>query len=147
MFSAKPEGRLTRRRLVRGPGILSAGIALIALVTSACAPGASVAPSVSTPSSVPTASPSLGSAGSPSAAASPSAVAAGPNCGTGPVVLNATFETGFDIPFKLSEEFTKQYPNVTWNISQDQFTNLMTATPRLLSKKSGVPVKIQNRPL
>jgi raffinose/stachyose/melibiose transport system substrate-binding protein len=48
-------------------------------------------------------------------------------------VLNAYFETGFDIPFKLSEEFTKQYPNVTWKISQDQFTNLMNATPRLLS--------------
>ncbi|MGZ8566016.1 MAG: ABC transporter substrate-binding protein, partial [Actinomycetota bacterium] len=26
-----------------------------------------------------------------------------------------------------------QYPNVTWDIKQDQFTNLMTATPRLLS--------------
>ncbi len=50
-----------------------------------------------------------------------------------PVVLNAYFETGFDLPFKLSEEFTKQFPNVTWDIKQDQFTNLMTATPRLLS--------------
>ena len=57
----------------------------------------------------------------------------GPDCGTDPVVLNAYFETGFDIPFKLSEEFTKQFPNVTWDIKQDQFTNLMTATPRLLS--------------
>ena len=47
--------------------------------------------------------------------------------------LNAYFETGFDLPFKLSEEFTKQFPNVTWDIKQDQFTNLMTATPRLLS--------------
>ena len=50
----------------------------------------------------------------------------GPNCGTDPVELNAYFETGFDLPFKLSEEFTKQFPNVTWNISQDQFANLMT---------------------
>ena len=48
-------------------------------------------------------------------------------------MLNAYFETGFDLPFKLSEEFTKQFPNVTWKIRQDQFTNLMTATPRLLS--------------
>src|SRR5204862_2075892 len=32
-----------------------------------------------------------------------------------------------------SDEFTKQFPNVTWKISQDQFTNLMTATPRLLA--------------
>ncbi len=60
-------------------------------------------------------------------------MAAGPTCGTDPVTLNAYFETGFDIPFKLSEEFTKQFPNVTWDIKQDQFTNLMTATPRLLS--------------
>lgn len=42
------------------------------------------------------------------------------SCGTDPVVLNAYFETGFDIPFKLAEEFTKQYPNVTWDIKQDQ---------------------------
>ena len=48
-------------------------------------------------------------------------------------MLNAYFETGFDIPFKLAEEFTKQYPNVTWNIKQDQFTNLINETPRLLS--------------
>jgi raffinose/stachyose/melibiose transport system substrate-binding protein len=56
-----------------------------------------------------------------------------PTCGTDPVVLNAYFETGFDLPFRLSEEFTRQHPNVTWDIKQDQFTNLMNATPRLLS--------------
>lgn len=56
-----------------------------------------------------------------------------PSCGTEPVVLNAYFETGFDIPFKLAEEFTKQYPNVTWDIKQDQFTNLINETPRLLA--------------
>lgn len=56
-----------------------------------------------------------------------------PTCGSDPVVLNAYFETGFDLPFKLSEEFTKQYPNVTWDIKQDQFTNLINETPRLLS--------------
>jgi raffinose/stachyose/melibiose transport system substrate-binding protein len=54
-------------------------------------------------------------------------------CGTEPVVLNAYFETGFDIPFKLAEEFTKQYPNVTWDIKEDQFTNLINSTPRLLA--------------
>ena len=69
----------------------------------------------------------------PALAPSASAAAVGPSCGTDPVELNAYFETGFDLPFKLSEEFTKQFPNVTWKISQDQFTNLMSATPRLLS--------------
>jgi raffinose/stachyose/melibiose transport system substrate-binding protein len=69
------------------------------------------------------------------AAQTPNVVAAqtGPDCGTEPVKLNAYFETGFDIPFKLAEEFTKQYPNVTWDIKQDQFTNLINETPRLLS--------------
>jgi len=54
-------------------------------------------------------------------------------CGTAPVVLNAYFQSGFDDPFKLADEFTKQYPNVTWSIKQDQFTNLINETPRLLS--------------
>jgi raffinose/stachyose/melibiose transport system substrate-binding protein len=56
-----------------------------------------------------------------------------PSCGTQPVTLNAYFETGFELPFRLADEFTKQYPNVTWDIKQDQFTNLINATPRLLS--------------
>ena len=69
------------------------------------------------------------------AAQQPNSVVAqsGPSCGTEPVTLKAYFETGFDLPSKLSEEFTKQFPNVTWNISQDQFANLINATPRLLT--------------
>ena len=59
--------------------------------------------------------------------------ATGPSCGTEPVVLKASFETGFDLPFKLAEEFTKQYPNVTWDISQDQFANLINSTPLVLA--------------
>ncbi len=127
MFSTNPDGSLARRRYVRGPGTL---VAALAILVSACAPGSSVAPSVSTaPSTGPTTP-----AASASAAASPAASAAAvPSCGTEPVVLNAVFETGFDLPFKLSEEFTKQFPNVTWNISQDQFANLISTTPRLLA--------------
>jgi raffinose/stachyose/melibiose transport system substrate-binding protein len=95
-------------------------VAFAAILVAACAaPGA-----VSTPSVAASAS---------GAAPSASAAAAGPTCGSDPVKLNAYFETGFDLPFKLSEEFTKQFPNVTWEIKQDQFTNLMSATPRLLS--------------
>jgi raffinose/stachyose/melibiose transport system substrate-binding protein len=56
-----------------------------------------------------------------------------PDCGTEPITLNAYFETGFDLPFALSEEFANQFPNVTWDINQDQFTNLINSTPRLLS--------------
>jgi len=95
------------------------------LVAACAAPG-----TVSTPSP---AAPSAPSASGIEASSAPSAVVAGPNCGTDPVKLNAYFETGFDLPFKLSDEFTKQYPNVTWDIKQDQFTNLMSSTPRLLA--------------
>jgi raffinose/stachyose/melibiose transport system substrate-binding protein len=56
-----------------------------------------------------------------------------PSCGTAPVVLNASFETGFEITTKLTEEFTKQFPNVTWDIKYDQFANLITTTPILLA--------------
>jgi len=56
-----------------------------------------------------------------------------PNCGTDPVVMKAVFETGWDMPTKLTEEFTKQYPNVTWDISMEQFANLITTTPLLLA--------------
>ncbi len=66
-------------------------------------------------------------------AATAVATQSAPTCGTAPVTLNAYFETGFDLPFKLSDEITKEYTNVTWNISQDQFANLINETPRLLS--------------
>jgi raffinose/stachyose/melibiose transport system substrate-binding protein len=106
-----------------------AALVATALLAVACAPGASVAPSSAPAGPTATAS----SAASQGAGPSASAVAAGPTCGTDPVVLNAVFETGFDLPFKLSDEFTKQYPNVTWKISQDQFANLISTTPRLLA--------------
>src|SRR6266508_6961964 len=69
------------------------------VLVAACAPPGAV----STPSAATT----------PAASANSSApsASAGPSCGTDPVKLNAYFETGFDLPFKLSEEFTKQFPN------------------------------------
>lgn len=87
------------------------GLALLVGLTTGCAGAGSGATQQSTASSRPEA----------------------PTCGTGKVVLNAYFETGFDLPFKLSEEFTRQFPNVTWDIKQDQFTNLMNETPRVLA--------------
>ncbi len=56
-----------------------------------------------------------------------------PSCGTEPVELLAYFETGFPFQTALAEEFTAQYPNVTWNIREDQFSNLIAQTPRLLT--------------
>ena len=75
----------------------------------------------------------MGTGTSASSPPDSAADAAAPDCGTEPVELRAYFETGFDLPFELADEFTRQFPNVTWDISQDQFTNLMNATPRLLS--------------
>jgi raffinose/stachyose/melibiose transport system substrate-binding protein len=129
MLRASPKGNLSQRQIVRGPGILVSGLTLFALVVGACAPGAGVAPTTS--GTAPTTGATSGA--SQPAGPSGSATASAPTCGTGPVVLNAYFETGFDLPFKLSTEFTKQFPNVTWKISQDQFSNLMTSTPRLLA--------------
>jgi raffinose/stachyose/melibiose transport system substrate-binding protein len=60
-------------------------------------------------------------------------VAALPNCGSDPVVMKAVFETGWDMPTKLTEEFTRQFPNVTWDISMEQFANLISTTPLLLT--------------
>ncbi|HXG40675.1 MAG TPA: ABC transporter substrate-binding protein [Candidatus Limnocylindrales bacterium] len=112
-----------------GPHSVARGLAALlaaALVGACAAPGAAPEP---TPSAAPSAPASAAASGAPS----PSAAAATPNCGTEPVVLNAFFETGFDLPFKLAEEFTKQFPNVTWDIKQDQFTNLINETPRVLA--------------
>jgi raffinose/stachyose/melibiose transport system substrate-binding protein len=47
--------------------------------------------------------------------------------------MNVYFETGFETIIRLTEEFTNQFPNVTWDIKQDQFANLITTTPLLLA--------------
>ena len=65
--------------------------------------------------------------------ATPFAAAAAPSCGTDPIVLNAYFETGFPLARVLSEEFSRQFPNVTFDIKEDQFDNLMENSPRVLA--------------
>jgi raffinose/stachyose/melibiose transport system substrate-binding protein len=119
-------GRLPRR--------LAAAV-VVAFLAAACAGPGAISPTPAATSAAPAESSSAGASSAPSgsAAASGSQTASTPSCGTGPVQLNAYFETGFDLPFKLSDEFTKQFPNVTWKINQDQFTNLINETPRLLA--------------
>ena len=116
---------------------LASLVVLAALLLSACgaaattaAPVATQAPA-STTAPVATQAPATVAATAAPATTAPTAVV--PTCGTAPVVLNGYFETGFDLPFKLSAEFTKEYPKVTWNISQDQFANLITSAPLLLA--------------
>jgi raffinose/stachyose/melibiose transport system substrate-binding protein len=69
-----------------------------------------------------------------STAVATGSVYAAPSCGTDPVVLNSYFETGFPLPSRLAEEFSKQFPNVTFDIKEDQFANMMENSPRLLSE-------------
>ena len=42
-------------------------------------------------------------------------------------------ETGFPVTDKLTEEFTKQFPNVTFTINRDTFANLTANSPKLLA--------------
>ena len=55
------------------------------------------------------------------------------SCGVDPVELQAYFESGFPYQQALADEFAAQFPNVTWNINEDQFSNLIAQTPLLLS--------------
>ena len=55
------------------------------------------------------------------------------SCGTEPVELLAYFETGFPFQTASRTSSPSSIPNVTWNISEDQFANLIAQTPRLLS--------------
>jgi raffinose/stachyose/melibiose transport system substrate-binding protein len=104
---------------------LIAPVVVFSMLLVACKPAPTAAPTAA-PTEVVTEAPTVAATEAPTEPPLPS-------CGTEPVVLNAYFETGFDIPYKLAEEFTKQYPNVTWDIKQDQFANLITTTPLLLA--------------
>ncbi|HTX78764.1 MAG TPA: hypothetical protein VMC62_03810 [Longilinea sp.] len=98
---------------------------LTSMLLSGCGtPATTAAPATSAPA---TAAPAT------AAPATVAPAAALPTCGTAPVVMNALFETGFDDIVNLTQEFTKQYPNVTWNIKLDQFTNLVNETPLVLA--------------
>jgi raffinose/stachyose/melibiose transport system substrate-binding protein len=63
-----------------------------------------------------------------------SAAPSGPvSCGTAPITLKGYFETGFPLPKNLADEFTKQFPNVKWDIREDQFAVITQNAPRVLS--------------
>jgi raffinose/stachyose/melibiose transport system substrate-binding protein len=49
------------------------------------------------------------------------------------VVLTIADETGFPLTDELAAEFTKQHPNVTFNITRDTFQNLTANAPKLLA--------------
>ena len=52
-------------------------------------------------------------------------------CGTKPVTMEGYFETGFPLPMELTKEFTRQHPNVKWDIREDQFAVITQNAPRV----------------
>jgi raffinose/stachyose/melibiose transport system substrate-binding protein len=118
-------------------------LVLGSMILAACAPATTAAPAVTqAPATVaPTAVPPTKAPPTavpptevpPTTAPTEPPAATTPNCGTDPVVMKVVFETGWDMPTQLTEEFTKQFPNVTWDISMEQFANLITTSPMLLT--------------
>ncbi|PYG01910.1 carbohydrate ABC transporter substrate-binding protein, CUT1 family [Georgenia satyanarayanai] len=70
------------------------------------------------------------SAGASDAATTPGEV---PGCGEDAVVVDAYVETGFPLFRELADEFTAQFPNVTFDIREDQFAVLTQNAPRVLA--------------
>jgi len=113
----------TSRRRTAQQTLASLGFAAI-IVAGCAAPGAvATTPPASAPPAAESTEPS----------ASASAVASVPDCGTEPVKLNIYHETISELMPQLSAEFTKQYPNVTFDLKSDAFANATANLPRLLS--------------
>jgi raffinose/stachyose/melibiose transport system substrate-binding protein len=55
-----------------------------------------------------------------------------PTCGSDDIVLSMYAETGFALPTALAEEFTAQFPNVTFDTREDQFAVITQNAPRVL---------------
>jgi len=121
-------GRRGRRHCHAAAVLATGGLLAIAACSG---PGSSQAKGSSSATAAPT---TASTASASTASAPPSAApASGPTCGTAPVTLNAYFETGFPIYKALTDEFSKQFPNVKWNIRYDQFAALTSNAPRVLA--------------
>ncbi|WFE40874.1 extracellular solute-binding protein [Micromonospora sp. WMMD998] len=53
--------------------------------------------------------------------------------GSEKITLEMYAETGFPLAKALADEFTKQHPNVTFNVREDQFTVIVENAPRVLA--------------
>jgi raffinose/stachyose/melibiose transport system substrate-binding protein len=77
----------------------------------------------------------LAACGSPGSKA-PTTKSSGPvstQLATTPVKLKMYAETGFPLAKALAAEFTKQHPNVTFDIREDQFTTIVENAPRVMA--------------
>ena len=104
-----PLRRLGRRR----PVAVVAFMAAAGFALAGCAPGAS--------------------APSDADASDAAAVEVNTELTSEEVTLTIADETGFPVTDVLAEEFTKQHPNVTFEITRDTFQNLTANAPRLLA--------------
>jgi len=102
-----------QRRVAQGATVV---LASVMALTACSSPGSS------------SSSTSAGGSSSPAASSGSGA----PSCGTDPVTLSTYIETGFPLPKNLTEEFTKQYPNVTFDIREDQFAVITQNAPRVM---------------
>ncbi|WP_425837845.1 ABC transporter substrate-binding protein [Microbacterium sp. PA5] len=102
---------MSQSRTHRSTTAAGALLAVAALALTACAPPGS---------------------GTTSPTSSAPAGGAEATCGEEDVVLSAYIETGFALPKELFDEFTAQYPNVTFDVREDQFAVLTQNAPRVL---------------
>ena len=103
---------LLRCAIVRSRPLLVSGALISALAVTACAPP--------------------GGSSAPSQSARPDFADGAPSCGEDDTVLDMYAETGFPLPIELTDEFTRQYPHVTFDIREDQFAVLTQNAPRVL---------------
>ncbi|MCC5032134.1 extracellular solute-binding protein [Streptomyces sp. WAC 00631] len=105
----RDERRPRRRSGRRAPAAIAAAVTT-GLVLAACAPG--------------------GNGGSPD---TPDATDVSTELTKEKVELTIADETGFPLTDKLTEEYTRQHPNITFDINRDTFQNLTANAPRLLA--------------
>lgn len=70
---------------------------------------------------------------SPQATNTGPALTGKPTCGTETVTMKAYVETGFPVAKALTNEFSKQFPVVTWDVREDQFAVITQNAPRVLA--------------
>lgn len=63
----------------------------------------------------------------------PEATTVEATCGTEDVTLEAYVETGFPVFAALADAFSEEYPNVSFNIREDQFAVITQNAPRVLA--------------
>jgi raffinose/stachyose/melibiose transport system substrate-binding protein len=110
----KGETPVSRSQHFRPRALVATGLLLVsAFAVTACAPPG-------------------GGEAAPSGSAGPVFGGGDPTCGEEDIVLDMYAETGFALPTALADEFTNQYPNVTFDVREDQFAVITQNAPRVL---------------